>query len=69
MGSYLDKKGAVPLTAEELGDDTKPVYYLPHHRVHRPDKPSTSLHVVFDPACSYKGASLNYIAAQRPIPK
>jgi hypothetical protein len=29
-------------------------YYLPHHGVYRPEKKSTPLRVVFDPACLYK---------------
>ncbi|XP_046564868.1 uncharacterized protein LOC124273638 [Haliotis rubra] len=39
--------------------DQGPVYYLPHHGVYRPDKPSTPLRVVLDPACQYQGVSLN----------
>lgn len=53
---YIVKGWARPLLEEELNQDTKPVYYLPHHGVYRPDKPSTSLG---DPACKYQGVSLN----------
>ena len=28
-----------------------PVYYLPHHGIFRPEKRSTPLRIVFDPAC------------------
>ena len=51
MGSKTDGVG-----------DTKyqwPVYYLPHHGIYCPEKKSTPLRVVFDPACPYQGTSLN----------
>ena len=51
---------------EELNQDTKPVYYLPHHVVHRPDKPSTPIRVVFDPACKNQGVSLNSFLCKGP---
>lgn len=42
------------------------VYYLPHHGVYRPDKPSTPLRVVFDPACLCGGVSLNSLLYKGP---
>ncbi|KAH9401739.1 hypothetical protein TYRP_017144 [Tyrophagus putrescentiae] len=49
-------------------DSTKKVYYLPHHAVYRPDKPTTPVRVVFDGSshatgenplndCMFKGAT------------
>ena len=46
--------------------DTKPVYYLPHHGVYRPDKKSTPLRVVFDPASPFHGISLNSLLHKGP---
>ena len=66
MEEYLDNGWAVPLTQEELNDKTSPKYYLPHHAVYRPDKPSTPLRVVFDPACTYSGVSLNSFLHKGP---
>ena len=42
------------------------MYYLPHHGVFRPDKPSTPLRVVFDPACQFNGVSLNSFLLKGP---
>lgn len=63
---YIVKGWARPLSEEELNQDTKPVYYLLHHGVYRPDKPSTPLGVVFDPACKYQGVSLNSFLYKGP---
>ena len=61
---YIENGCARPLTKEESQSDVKPVYYLPHHGVYRPDKPSTPL--VFDPASQYQGASLNSFLCKGP---
>ena len=66
IDQYKDNQWAVPVTSEELQSDTKPVYYLPHHGVYRPDKLSTPLRVVFDPACEFKGVSLNSFLLKGP---
>jgi len=63
---YVENGWARPLTEEESQPDVKPVYYLPHHGVYRPDKPSTPLRVVFDPASQYQGASLNSFLCKGP---
>lgn len=63
---YVENGWARPLTEEELKHDVKAVYYLPHHGVYRPDKPSTPLRVVFDPACQYQGVSLNSFLCKGP---
>ena len=54
------------LTPEELKSDRKAVYYLPHHGVYRPEKVSTPLRIVFDPACMYEGVSLNSFLYKGP---
>lgn len=63
---YIVKGCARPLSEEELNQDAKPVYYLPHHVVYCPDKPSTPLRVVFDPACKNQGVSLNSFLCKGP---
>ena len=63
---YIVKGCARPLSEEELNQDAKPVYYLPHHVVYCPDKPSTQLRVVFDPACKNQGVSLNSFLCKGP---
>ena len=62
---YLEKGWAVPVTEDKEPED-KPVYYLPHHGVYRPGHPSTPLRVVFDPACTFKGISLNSFLLKGP---
>ena len=62
-----EKNGwARPLTEDEVNANDKPVYYLPHHGVYRPEKKSTPLRVVFDPACQYQGVSLNSFLHKGP---
>ena len=63
---YIVKGWACSLSGEELNQDTKPVYYLPHHGVYHPDKPSAPLGVVFDPACKYQGVSLKSFLCKGP---
>ena len=47
------------LSEKDLEAKVKPVHYLPHHGIYRPDKKSTPLSTVFDLACQYPGVSLN----------
>lgn len=54
------------LSQQELQADIKPVYYLPHHGIYRPEKKSTPLRVVFDRACQYQGVSLNSFLHKGP---
>ena len=54
------------LSGEELEAHVKPVCYLPHHGTYRPDKQSTPLRIVFDPACQYQGISLNSFLFKGP---
>ena len=66
ISQYVANNWATPLREEDLKADTKPVYYLPHHGVYRPDKKSTPLRVVFDPASPYNGVSLNSFLFKGP---
>ncbi|CAB4003918.1 Hypothetical predicted protein [Paramuricea clavata] len=63
---YAENNWAIPVSEEDLKVDRKPFYYLPHHGVYRPDKKSTPLQVVFDPATSYLGMSLNSFLFKGP---
>ena len=63
---YQVNNWAIPLSEEDLKVERKPVYYLPHHGVYRPDKKSTPLRVVFDPASPYQGVSLNSLLYKGP---
>ena len=54
ISQYVQNNRATPLT-KDLKADSKPVYYQPHHGVYRPDKKSTPLQVVFDPASPNNG--------------
>ena len=47
------------LSEEYFKANVKPVHYLPHHGIYRPDKKSTPLRIVLDPAFQYQGVSLN----------
>ena len=64
--AYEKNGWARALSKEELEADIKPVYYLPHHGVYRPDKKSTPLRIVFDPASQYQGTSLNSFLHKGP---
>ena len=46
--------------------EVKPVHYLPHYGIYRPDKKSTPLRKVFDPACQYQGISLTSFLHKGP---
>ena len=54
------------LSKEEVEAKHRPEYYLPHHGVHRPEKKSTPLRIVFDPACQHHGVSLNSFLYKGP---
>ncbi len=57
---------AKKLTREEATNVNSPVHYLPHHGIYRPEKKSTPLRVVFDPASSFQGVSLNSFLFKGP---
>ena len=63
---YKTNGWARKLSIEETTSKINPVYYLPHHGVYRPDKKSTPLRVVFDPASPYQGVSLNSFLYKGP---
>ncbi len=63
---YETNGWARKLSETERKNIEGPVYYLPHHGVYRPDKKSTPLRIVFDPACLYKGISLNSFLHKGP---
>ena len=54
------------LSEEYFKANVKPVHYLPHHGIYRPDKKSTPLRIVFDPAFQYQGVSLNSFLHKGP---
>ena len=54
------------LSEEDLEANVKPVHYLPNHGIYRPDKKSTPLRIVLDPACQYQGVSLNSFLHKGP---
>ena len=56
----------IRLSEEDLKVDRKPVYYFPHRGVYRPDKKSTQLRVVSDPASPYQGVPLNSLLHKGP---
>ena len=62
-----EKNGwARALSEREVQAGVKPVYYLPHHGIYRPEKKSTPLRIVFDPACQFQGVSLNSLLHKGP---
>ncbi|XP_050411030.2 uncharacterized protein LOC126825406 [Patella vulgata] len=66
MKDYITNEWAVKLSLEEVSQPIKLVYYLPHFGVYRPDKASTPLGIVFDPACQFQGTSLNQFLLKGP---
>ena len=66
MNEYERNGWSRQLSQEEVEAKDKPKYYLPHHGVYRPEKKSTPLRVVFDPACQYQGVSLNSFLYKGP---
>ncbi|XP_064637049.1 uncharacterized protein LOC135493569 [Lineus longissimus] len=64
ISQYLENGWAVQVDEDE--PVTGPLYYLPHHGIYRPEKISTPLRVVFDPACLFEGVSLNSFLLKGP---
>ena len=54
------------LSKEEVEAKQRPEYYLPHNGVYRPEKKTTPLRIVFDPACQHHGVSLNSFLYKGP---
>ena len=53
------------MATDEILDDTRHIWYLPHHPVFNPKKPEKT-RVVFDCAAKFKGKSLNDHLMQGP---
>lgn len=54
------------LTEEEILAYKGPVFYLPHHEVHKADSRSTPMRIVFNSSAPYMGCSLNEFLAKGP---
>ena len=63
---YESNGWARRLSETEIENTKGPLYYLPHHGIYRPEKKSTPLRIVFDPACPYQGISLNSFLYKGP---
>ena len=66
VNQFIENGWAVPVTEDELENEERSKFYLPHFGVYRPEKLSTPLRVVFDPACKYDGVSLNSLLHKGP---
>ena len=66
VNEYERNEWARKLRDSELKNASGPVFYLPHHDVYRPNKKSTPLQIVFDPACPYQRVSLNSFLYKGP---
>jgi len=65
MSEIIEKRYAQKVNAEELNPDEGKLWYLPHHGVYHPRKPS-SIRVIFDCSARYQGKSLNDHLLQGP---
>lgn len=65
MQGYIDNGYAKLVNSEEISNQQKQVWYLPHHPVFHPQKPD-KLRIVFDCAAKWKGTSLNDQLLQGP---
>ncbi|XP_046365361.2 uncharacterized protein LOC124141399 [Haliotis rufescens] len=63
MKEFIDKGWAEKAQTAEKGTV---IHYLPHHGVYREDKESTPLRIVFDPASTFQGVSLNSFLYKGP---
>ncbi len=59
MKEMEDRKFARKLTKEEIVEWNKPVHYVSHHAVVRPEKKSTPVRIVFNSSAAFKGHCLN----------
>ena len=66
MDEYEKNGWSRQLSKEEVEAKHRPEYYLPHHGVYRPEKKTTPLRIVFDPACQHHGVSLNSFLYKGP---
>ena len=65
MNDIIGKGYARKVPESSMKIEKGKTWYLPHHGVYHPHKP-TRIRVVFDCSCSYKGASLNEELLQGP---
>ena len=65
MKDLIDKGYAEQVPEDELSDEAKTAWYIPHHGVYHPQK-ADKLRVVFDCSASYHGESLNHHLLQGP---
>ena len=65
MADIIDKGHARKVDSEKLVAQKGKVWYLPHHGIYHPKKPS-SIRVVFDCSARYQGESLNDHLLQGP---
>ena len=66
INEYERNGWARKLIDSEIKNASGPVFYLPHHGVYRPNKKSTPLRIVFEPACPYQRVSLNSFLYKGP---
>lgn len=62
----IDRGVASRLDDEEILTYKGPVFYLPHHEVHKADSRSTPLRIVFNSSAPCLGCSLNEFLAKGP---
>lgn len=65
METIIEKGYAEKVPESEIERKDGKVWYIPHHSVYHPKKPS-KIRVVFDCAASYMGTSLNKVLLQGP---
>ena len=63
----LDRKVARKLSATEMETYDGPVYYIPHHKVLKPDSETTPYSIVFNSSSNYKEHVLNDYWAKGPM--
>jgi hypothetical protein len=65
MNDHIEKKYAERVPEQELSTNDGHTWYIPHHGVYHPKKP-TKMRVVFDCSAKYRGESLNSHLLQGP---
>ena len=66
MSDMVSRGVAQKLTKREVESYEGPVFYLPHHEVHKSDSQSTPIRIVFNSAASFQGFALNDFLAKGP---
>ena len=62
----LNRGDALKLDHSFISSYEGPVYYLPHHEIHKPSSSSTPLRIVFNPSIAFAGHILNNYYAKGP---